>query len=104
MVSIASLSATFEDVHRVEEVVRKHRLPSYVSGFEVGFEDTWNGDPGVQVRFWLEKDGARSDDVSREMNALASSVQDDLYRLFSDRSPSVYFIVPPAARPTHLPE
>ncbi|MDQ2802962.1 MAG: hypothetical protein M3Y41_09875, partial [Pseudomonadota bacterium] len=68
------------------------------------FEDTWTGDPGVEVRFWFKNGGARSDDVSREMNVLANSVQDDLYRLFPDRSPSVYFILPPAARPTPLPE
>ena len=33
--------------------MRTHRLPPYVGDFDVQFDNTWEGDPGVWVLFRL---------------------------------------------------
>jgi len=87
---------TADDARRVEETVRKIPLPSYVSGFNVEFAETWDGDPGVWISFELLDGSIPSDkEVLRttlsEMNALVRRTQDDLFKVLPDRWPYVGF-------------
>lgn len=84
-------SATDDDLCRVEDAVRTHRLPPYVGDFDVQFDNTWDGEPGVWVLFRLTDDSYPSQQVLDEMNALARDVRRDLYAVVPDRAVFVRF-------------
>lgn len=88
-------TATTDDVRRVEDAVHRHPLPPYVGGFDVQFDSTWDGDPGVWVMFHLTDDSYPSRGVLDEMNALAQNVRRHLYSVVPDRAIFVRFTPPP---------
>lgn len=88
-------SVTDDDVRRIEDAVRMHRLPPYVGGFDVQFDSTWDGEPAVWVLFRLTDDSHPSQQVLDEMNALARDVRRDLYAVVPDRAAFVRFTPPP---------
>ena len=94
---ISHLTGTDEDVRRVEDVVRKHPLPDYITGFDVEFGE-FDGDPAMWVRFKMRDSGppsaARIEELRshfNEMNALAMAVRMDLLRLGLDHWPYIRF-------------
>lgn len=91
---------TDDDLRRVEDAVRAHRPPPYVSGFDVQFDSTWDGEPGVWVLFRLTDDSCPSQQVLDEMNALARDVRRDLYAVVPDRAVFVRFTRAPEAEAT----
>ena len=84
-------STTDDDLRRVEDAVRAHRPPPYVSGFDVQFDSTWDGEPGVWILFRLTDDSYPSQQVLDEMNALVRDVRRDLYAVVPDRAVFVRF-------------
>lgn len=88
-------SATEDDLRRVEARVRTHPLPPYVGGFDVQFDNTWDGEPAVWILFRLTDDSHPSQQVLDEMNALARDVRRDLYAVAPDRAAFVRFTPPP---------
>jgi hypothetical protein len=89
---------TAEDVRRVEDAVRKHPLPPFVTGFEVEYGDDHDGDPALWVLFKLKDGGVpkstRVEDLKPqidEMNALVAAVRPDLLEAAPDRLAYVRF-------------
>ena len=83
---------TSDDVQRVEDAVRKHPLPAFVTGFDVEFGDDHDGDPALWVLFKLRDGGvpntARIKEIQpqiEEMNHLASAVRSDVVDIVPDR-------------------
>ena len=90
---------TVEDTRRVEETVRKHPLPPFVTGFDVEYGDDYSGDPALWVLFKLRDGGVpitpRLEEIQPqidEMNRLVSAVRSDLLDLFPDRWPYFRFV------------
>lgn len=99
----SSSRLTAEDMRRVEEAVRQHPLPDYVTGFDVEFGE-FDGDPALWVWFKLRNGGSPSEERVEEvrshldeLNALASEVRTDLLRLDLGRWPYIRFT---SARPS----
>ena len=82
---------------RVEEVLRRHVLPAYLTGYTVEFRDGWFGDPLIWVSFHLNEDGHFPKATLDEMNDLRLDVALELFQAVPDRSPFVRFVVAPNA-------
>ena len=89
---------TVEDTRRIEETVRRHPLPPFVTGFDVEYGDDHDGDPALWVLFKLKDGGvpksARMEDIKpqiAEMNNLAAAVRSDLLEVVPDRLAYVRF-------------
>lgn len=98
-----SMSSTFrltaEDVRRIEETVRRHPLPPFVTGFDVEYGDDHDGDPALWVLFKLKEGGVpvtpRLEEIRPqidEMNRLVSVVRSDLVDIVPDRIVYARFI------------
>ncbi len=95
----SSSRLTAEDVQRVEETVRRHPLPPFVTGFDVEYGDDHDGDPALWVLFKLKEGGVpitpRLEDIQPEideMNQLVSVVRSDLVDVVPDRIVYARFI------------
>ena len=95
----SSSRLTAKDVQRIEETVRSHPLPPFVTGFDVEYGDDYSGDPALWVLFKLKDGGVpitpRLEEVQPqmdEMNRLVSAVRSVLFDLFPDRWPYFRFV------------
>ncbi len=86
-----SYRLTDEDMRRVEEAVRRHPLPPFVTGFDVEYGDDHDGDPALWVLFKLKEGGVpitpRIEEIRPqidEMNRLVSDVRSDLVGIVPD--------------------
>ncbi len=94
----SSSRLTAEDVRRVEDAVRRHPFPDYVTGFDVEFGE-FDGDPALWV-FFKTRDADPPNKASQEdweprvteMNALVSAVRSDLLDVAPDRLPYFRFV------------
>lgn len=99
---------TAEDVRRVEEAVRSHPLPPFVTGFDVEYGDDHDGDPALWVLFTLRDGGVprtpRLEEVKPqidEMNALVDAVRLDLFQILPDRWPYFRFVASHSEAASH---
>lgn len=94
----------------MEDVVRKHPLPRFVTGFDVEYGDDHDGDPAMWVLFKVDEEGVprtpRLEEISPQidaMNQLVSDVRSDLFNVLPDRWPYFRFVSSaPDARATRL--
>lgn len=79
---------------RVREIVGRHKLPDFVTGFDIRVGE-FDGDPALWVVFkmtpgpqWLNEEALRR---VEGIAAVRESVQPDLLEAFSDRFPYFKF-------------
>ncbi len=81
-----------EDIARAREIVGRHALPDFITGFDVRLTHSQFGEPAVIVAF-RTKDGSRDlpqDQLfrrAREYGKLERVVLDELLDAFDDRLP-----------------
>jgi len=83
-----------EIIDTAREIVSRHKLPDFVTRFEVRLGE-FDGDPAMWIEFkTLPEPPGRSPDFERRVDgigALKKSVQPDLLKAFEDRFPYFRF-------------
>lgn len=84
-----------EEIARIREVVRRHILPNFVTGFDVRLGD-FDGDPAMWITFETraDQDSSRANRTHRAqiLGHLRKAVQSDLLETFDQRFPYFRFI------------
>jgi len=79
-----------DEIARIREIVGRHRLPDFVTGFEVRLGDT-EGEPAMWIAFKrVGDDGLDYSELkerAKTMVALYSELQNDLLRELEGRYP-----------------
>ncbi len=75
----------------LRDMVARHTLPEAVSGYDVAFEDTWYGDPGVRISLFVPATRRLSDAEARQYADLMMTLADDARALVPHHSPYVEF-------------
>jgi hypothetical protein len=83
---------TTEDMRRVEEAVRRHPLPPFVTGFEVGYGNDYDGDPACWITFKLVPNDWSPEQRVEALRKLMDAVRPDLMQVLQDRWPYFHFM------------
>ncbi len=81
-----------EEVARIREIVARHPLPDFVTGFDVRLGE-FDGDPAMWIAFKLAHDVTGPGPELSELQRLRQAVQADLFDNFDDRYPYFRFEV-----------
>lgn len=92
----SSFRLTAEDVRRIEEAVRRHPLPPFVTGFEVEYGNDHDGDPACWITFKLIPNGWPQERRTEALNDLMDVVRSDLMQILGDRWPYFHFVDAPS--------
>jgi hypothetical protein len=77
-----------EEIARIREIVGRHALPEFVTGFDVRLGE-FDGDPAMWITFHTTEAGSDAE-LNRqvaEVATLRQKVQTDLLEAFEDRFP-----------------
>ncbi len=84
-----------EEVARIREVVGLHRMPDFVTGFDVELGE-FDGDPAMWILFRTREDGDNSHshrvERARVLGNMRKAVQSNLLEVFDDRFPYFRFV------------
>jgi hypothetical protein len=81
-----------EEIARIRDVVGRHPLPNFVTGFDVRLGE-FDGDPAMWIAFKLAHDVPGPGPEITELQRLRQAVQADLFDNFDDRYPYFRFEV-----------
>ena len=79
----------------VASIVAKHSRPGFVLGYEVEFDETWDGFPAVRVNYYTPVLYDPTEEEVGQLNDLARAVTAEIRQVVPDRAVYVHFLDSP---------